>query len=104
MPASFRGCAIFLMRHISTPAPYVADAVADRRIDAPGAGFERQHVPNGGVDLKWAPDRATTFDATLRPDFSQVEADAAQVTVDKRFAIDLPEQRPFFLDGSGLLA
>jgi len=43
-----------------------------------------------------------TLDATYNPDFSQVEADAGQVTVNERFAIFLPEKRPFFLEGTEL--
>ncbi len=37
---------------------------------------------------------------TIRPDFSQVEADATQVAADPRFALFYPERRPFFVEGS----
>ena len=40
------------------------------------------------------------LDATLNPDFSQVESDAPQVDVNQRFAINYPERRPFFLEGN----
>src|SRR5690606_21241930 len=33
------------------------------------------------------------------PDFSQVEADEGQVTVNERFALFVTEKRPFFLEG-----
>ena len=39
------------------------------------------------------------LDATVNPDFSQVESDAGQVTVNQRFALFYPEKRPFFLEG-----
>ena len=39
------------------------------------------------------------FDATLNPDFSQVEADAGQVDVNLRYDLFYPEKRPFFLEG-----
>ncbi len=39
-------------------------------------------------------------DATYNPDFSQVESDADQITVNERFAIFFPEKRPFFLEGT----
>ena len=39
------------------------------------------------------------LDATINPDFSQVESDAGQVTVNERFALFFPEKRPFFLEG-----
>ncbi len=37
---------------------------------------------------------------TVRPDFSQVEADATQVAADPRFALFYAERRPFFVEGS----
>ncbi len=40
------------------------------------------------------------LDATLNPDFSQVESDVGQVEVNQRFAVFYPERRPFFLEGS----
>ena len=45
-----------------------------------------------------------SIDATINPDFSQVESDAAQVTVNERFALFFPEKRPFFLEGIELFA
>jgi hypothetical protein len=45
-----------------------------------------------------------SLDATVNPDFSQVESDAAQVTVNERFALFFPEKRPFFLEGIELFA
>ncbi|TAK15302.1 MAG: hypothetical protein EPO35_07840, partial [Acidobacteria bacterium] len=46
----------------------------------------------------------TSIDATLNPDFSQVESDAAQVTVNERFALFFAEKRPFFLEGIELFS
>ncbi len=53
---------------------------------------------NGGVDAKWTPNENNAIDATLNPDFSQVESDVAQVAVNQRFALFYPEKRPFFLE------
>jgi hypothetical protein len=41
-------------------------------------------------------------EATLNPDFSQVESDAAQVDVNTTFALFYPERRPFFQEGMDL--
>ena len=41
-------------------------------------------------------------EATYNPDFSQVESDAAQIDVNTSFALDYPERRPFFQEGSDL--
>jgi hypothetical protein len=42
---------------------------------------------------------AVSLDATINPDFSQVETDVGQVTANERFALFIPEKRPFFLEG-----
>jgi len=42
-----------------------------------------------------------SFDVTLNPDFSQVESDDPQVTVNQRFAVFFPEKRPFFIENAG---
>jgi hypothetical protein len=43
-----------------------------------------------------------TLDATINPDYSQVEADAGQIDVNLRYALFYPEKRPFFLEGDDL--
>ena len=57
-------------------------------------------APNydAGVDAKWAPNAGTSIDATINPDFSQVESDVAQISANERFALFYPEKRPFFLE------
>jgi len=40
------------------------------------------------------------LNGTIKPDFSQVEADATQIATDLRFALFYPEKRPFFVEGS----
>jgi hypothetical protein len=40
-----------------------------------------------------------TLAAAVNPDFSQIEADTPQVTVNQRFPLFFPEKRPFFLEG-----
>ena len=59
---------------------------------------------NGGVDAKWTPNQNNAIDATLNPDFSQVESDVAQIAVNQRFALFYPEKRPFFLEGLELFS
>jgi hypothetical protein len=52
-----------------------------------------------GGDVRWGLRQNLTLNATINPDFSQVEADVGQVTVNERFGLFFPEKRPFFLDG-----
>lgn len=54
-----------------------------------------------GLDAKFVVKDALTFDVTLNPDFSQVESDDPQVTVNQRFAVFFPEKRPFFIENAG---
>jgi hypothetical protein len=44
---------------------------------------------------------AFALDLALNPDFSQVEADEPQVTINQRFEVVFPERRPFFLENAG---
>ena len=55
-----------------------------------------------GLDARWSVTPDVTLNATANPDFSQVEADAAQLDANRQFALSYPERRPFFLDGSEL--
>jgi hypothetical protein len=54
-----------------------------------------------GMDGKMVVRDAVTLDATVNPDFSQIETDDPQVTVNQRFEVQFPEKRPFFLDNAG---
>jgi hypothetical protein len=52
-----------------------------------------------GLNARWGLTQNLSLDATVNPDFSQVEADVGQVTINERFALFFPEKRPFFLEG-----
>ena len=68
-------------------------------------GFRRGPTePDVGVNLKYGITSELTLDATINPDFSTVEADADQITVNERFALSLKEKRPFFLEGADLFS
>ena len=55
-----------------------------------------------GLNLTYGLTSNLTLDGTVNPDFSQIEADAGQIVVNERFAIFLPERRPFFLEGADI--
>jgi hypothetical protein len=59
------------------------------------------HADAGG-DVKFIPGENTAFDATINPDFSQIESDVAQISANTRFALFYPEKRPFFMEQSQL--
>ncbi len=54
---------------------------------------------DGGVDVKWGLTSSLLLDASLRTDFSQVEADDQQINL-TRFSLFFPEKRQFFLENS----
>lgn len=77
--------------------PFVT-ARADGRDDA-GAWSYDGHRPEAGANVRWGVTPSLTFNGTVNPDFSQVEADATQFQIDPRQALFFQEKRPFFLDG-----
>jgi hypothetical protein len=56
-----------------------------------------------GLDVKYRPRPDLVFDATINPDFSQVELDTPQLAANAQFALFYPEKRPFFLEGADIL-
>jgi Domain of unknown function (DUF5916)/Carbohydrate family 9 binding domain-like len=71
----------------------------------PGAGLGPAATSGVvGGDLKWTPNAGQAFDLTVKPDFSQIESDAAQISANERFALFYAEKRPFFLEGRDLLS
>ncbi len=52
-----------------------------------------------GVTARWSPTPDSSILGAFNPDFSQVESDAAQVDVNRRYALYYDEKRPFFLEG-----
>ncbi len=53
-----------------------------------------------GLNARWSITPNLALNATYNPDFSQVEADTAQLAINTRFALFFPEKRPFFLEGA----
>ena len=63
------------------------------------SGFGRAPVdPDYGVNFRLG-FTSLAIDGTINPDFSQIESDAGQVTLNERFALFFSERRPFFLEG-----
>ena len=58
---------------------------------------------SAGLDISARPRADWVFNATLNPDFSQVEIDAPTSNGTSRIALSLPEKRPFFLESADVL-
>ena len=55
---------------------------------------------DAGLTARWGVTPNVTLSGALNPDFSQVEADSAQLDVNTQFALFYEEKRPFFLEGA----
>ena len=66
-----------------------------------GPDFRTKNEGRGGLDAKIVLKDAFTVDVALNPDFSQVESDEPQVTINQRFEVFFPEKRPFFIENAG---
>ncbi|HVT40851.1 MAG TPA: DUF5916 domain-containing protein [Gemmatimonadaceae bacterium] len=75
------------------------EGLPDAGATTPGAWRYAAQSPKLGATVRWGITNNLTLNGTANPDFSQVEADAAQITFDPRQALSFPEKRPFFLDG-----
>ena len=65
------------------------------------SGFEKGKLHGrAGLGLKIAPTSNNVIEAVINPDFSQVETDAQQISVNQAFSIYYAEKRPFFLEGN----
>jgi hypothetical protein len=76
----------------------------DTRRGIDGARQRGDLEPRVGVSGRWSVTPNVVLNAAINPDFYQVEADAAQLDVNNRFALFYPEKRPFFLEGSDFLS
>ncbi|MBI3792862.1 MAG: carbohydrate binding family 9 domain-containing protein [Gemmatimonadetes bacterium] len=80
-------------------APYTVTKNVERSALGGVAGREQQVTVGGDFKLGLAP--SVTLDATVNPDFGQVEADPAVVNL-TAYETFFGEKRPFFLEGTAL--
>lgn len=71
-----------------------------RDADPIGPWSDGSNQTEFGADLRWAITEDMVLNATINPDFSQVEADASQLDINNTFSLFFRETRPFFLDGA----
>ena len=69
--------------------------------DFGGGRYDHPNKVTAGVDVKYGLSSNLTLDATINPDFGQVEADPAQLNL-TAFETFFEERRPFFLEGAGI--
>ena len=97
----------WLRQHLARPQ-HPADSLhrgVERASAGPASGLSRRCFRTNrdvrvGMDAKLVIRESLTLDVTINPDFSQVESDDPQVTVNQRFEVFFPEKRPFFLENA----
>lgn len=67
------------------------------------SSFNHPQSMSAGADLKYGLSSNLTLDATINPDFGQVEADPAVLNL-SAFEQFFEERRPFFLEGAGIFS
>ena len=84
--------------------PYVAGvSSASRGPSGVGSAltpWATTHDFQAGGDLKYGLTSTLVANATINPDYSQIEADALQINVNQRYPLYFSEKRPFFLEGA----
>ena len=76
--------------------PYAVARATDLSMEGPE---EVDHFENFGMDLKYGITSDLTLNATIQPDFGQVEADPALLNLSP-YETYFQEKRPFFIEGS----
>jgi hypothetical protein len=84
--------------------PSLTASRTDMRDAALGRLVAGETSSDVGVDVSWGITPDLTANLALNPDFSQVEADVAQLEVNNNFALFFPETRPFFLEGASFFS
>ncbi len=81
--------------------PTLTSIYTQARDDFPDGPFEGEDPETEiGLSARWGVTPNLMLNGAVNPDFSQVEADAAQLDINTTFALFYPEKRPFFLESA----
>jgi hypothetical protein len=86
--------------------PYVMAQKSGIRsdIEDPESAMNHEHMrARIGAGIQYSPGPDVSINAVINPDFSQIESDADQLSVNTTFALYYPEKRPFFMAGMDLV-
>ncbi|MGD2085549.1 MAG: carbohydrate binding family 9 domain-containing protein [Candidatus Aminicenantes bacterium] len=93
---------------VSTPKnleinPTLSSIYTQEREEFPDGKFAKKESKiDPGFTARWSFTPNITLSTTINPDFSNVEADVAQLDINKQFALFYPEKRPFFLEDASI--
>jgi hypothetical protein len=84
--------------------PYISSNISGQRQTRYNDPIEYGKIKGDvGIGLNYDFSPSSSIEATINPDFSQIEADRTQIDINSSFALDYPELRPFFNKGMDLL-
>ena len=86
-----------------TPA-VVANKNETRDIYNAQSDWQAKKDVDAGVDLRWGINANTLLNVTLNPDFSTVEVDSGQLSINETFSLFYDEKRSFFLENADYFA
>ncbi len=86
--------------HLTLVPSLVLSQDQSRDVKANDSDWDKDNNMEPSLDVKWGITPDLTLNATLNPDFSQVEADVAQLSINNSFSLFFDEKRSFFLDNA----
>lgn len=78
----------------------VANRNETRDIFSSSNDWQSENDIDAGLDVRWGINANTLLNVTVNPDFSNVESDAGQLSVNKTFSLFYDEKRQFFVENS----
>ncbi|MCY7410870.1 MAG: carbohydrate binding family 9 domain-containing protein, partial [Chitinophagales bacterium] len=82
-------------------SPYLTAGIQSTPISSDPVDYQTDKILSGGMDVKWGINESFTLDATLIPDFGQVQSDNLVLNISP-FETKFNEKRPFFTEGTEL--
>jgi len=90
------------MRHVELLPHVVSKLTSDPKVEGDPYHNQLQSSTSVGLDAKIGLTSNFTLDATVNPDFGQVEADPSVMNL-TAYETFYPEKRPFFLEGKNIM-
>lgn len=87
-------------KNLSIVPAIVASSNQSRDVYETNAPWVKNNDIDAGIDIRWGPNANTLINATINPDFSTVESDSGQLSVNKNFSLFYDEKRSFFLENA----
>jgi Carbohydrate family 9 binding domain-like len=87
-------------KNITLTPSFVASNEQSKDIYDPQGDWDNNESYEASLDMRWNITPSSRLNATINPDFSTVETDQAQLTINETFSLFYDEKRPFFTENS----